>query len=77
MPDRQYAWVEEQLHINKMLHIYYCILSKHSSSCVISSAKRMRNIVDILVLFTLQEEVKRYHRYCNHSAGQAVPKVER
>ncbi|XP_034722810.1 schwannomin-interacting protein 1 isoform X1 [Etheostoma cragini] len=24
-----------------------------------------------------QEEVKRYHRYCNHSGGQAVPKVER
>ncbi|KAK2912434.1 hypothetical protein Q8A73_006547 [Channa argus] len=24
-----------------------------------------------------QEEVKRFHRYCNHSAGQAVPKVER
>ncbi|KAM9358746.1 schwannomin-interacting protein 1 isoform 1-T1 [Symphorus nematophorus] len=24
-----------------------------------------------------QEEVKRYHRYCNHSGGQAAPKVER
>ncbi|KAK5868737.1 hypothetical protein PBY51_009727 [Eleginops maclovinus] len=24
-----------------------------------------------------QEEVKRYHRYCNHSGGQAVPKMER
>ncbi|XP_068568020.1 schwannomin-interacting protein 1 isoform X2 [Cebidichthys violaceus] len=24
-----------------------------------------------------QEEVKRCHRYCNHSGGQAVPKVER
>ncbi|XP_067451004.1 schwannomin-interacting protein 1 isoform X2 [Thunnus thynnus] len=24
-----------------------------------------------------QEEVKRYHRYCNHSGGQAVSKVER
>ncbi|KAM9853686.1 schwannomin-interacting protein 1 isoform 1-T1 [Aulostomus maculatus] len=24
-----------------------------------------------------QEEVKRYHRYCNHSGGQALPKVER
>ncbi|XP_074535407.1 schwannomin-interacting protein 1 [Halichoeres trimaculatus] len=24
-----------------------------------------------------QDEVKRYHRYCNHSGGQAVPKVER
>ncbi|XP_044057939.1 schwannomin-interacting protein 1 isoform X1 [Siniperca chuatsi] len=24
-----------------------------------------------------QEEVKRYHRYCNHSGGHAVPKVER
>ncbi|XP_071783647.1 schwannomin-interacting protein 1 isoform X2 [Centroberyx gerrardi] len=24
-----------------------------------------------------QEEGKRYHRYCNHSGGQAVPKVER
>ncbi|XP_029026790.1 schwannomin-interacting protein 1 isoform X1 [Betta splendens] len=24
-----------------------------------------------------QEEVKRYHRYCNHSGGQAVPRVER
>ncbi|KAG7479632.1 hypothetical protein JOB18_030706 [Solea senegalensis] len=24
-----------------------------------------------------QEEVRRYHRYCNHSGGQALPKVER
>ncbi|KAK9520960.1 hypothetical protein VZT92_020814 [Zoarces viviparus] len=24
-----------------------------------------------------QEEVKRCHRYCNHSGGQAAPKVER
>ncbi|XP_041657564.1 schwannomin-interacting protein 1 isoform X2 [Cheilinus undulatus] len=24
-----------------------------------------------------QDEVKRYHRYCNHSGGQAVPKAER
>uniref|UniRef100_A0A3P8VIE6 Schwannomin interacting protein 1 n=1 Tax=Cynoglossus semilaevis TaxID=244447 RepID=A0A3P8VIE6_CYNSE len=24
-----------------------------------------------------QEEVRRYHRYCNHSGGQAPPKVER
>ncbi|TNN80320.1 hypothetical protein EYF80_009344 [Liparis tanakae] len=24
-----------------------------------------------------QEEVKRYHRYCNHSGGKAVPKAER
>ncbi|KAK2847321.1 hypothetical protein Q5P01_010320 [Channa striata] len=24
-----------------------------------------------------QEEVKRYHRYCNHSAAQAVPKADR
>lgn len=30
-----------------------------------------------LVLFSVQEEVKRCHRYCNHSGGQAVPKVER
>ncbi|KAG7235028.1 hypothetical protein INR49_003393, partial [Caranx melampygus] len=31
----------------------------------------------LALCITNQEEVKRYHRYCNHSGGQAVPKVER
>ncbi len=66
-----------KLHLQEMLQIYYSILLKRSSSRVISLAQRIKNLVDILVLFTLQEEVKRCHRYCNHSGGQAVPKVER
>ncbi|KAG8001956.1 hypothetical protein GBF38_012256 [Nibea albiflora] len=35
----------------------------------------LKNLGDLSVCFTVQDDVKRYHRYCNHSGGQA--KVER
>lgn len=47
------------------------------SSDIISLAETFENLLDVSVLFIAQEEVKRYHRYCNHSGGQAAPKVDR